>query len=337
MNARNFQVKLVFYLSSTFFICMMIVDVRAQANNSITGFVFGIERTPVSDISVELSDDTYSLISRVKTDGSGRYIFSRLRRGRYYLRVLPLGTSYEGQNKDVEIAGISRTVGSDTIQQNFYLQLKSQGSNNLPAITGIVFAQEIPNEAQKLYEKALSDLKDKKTDLGLAKLENALKIFPTYYLALDKLGQEYITQEKYQEAYDVLIKAVEINPGGFSSQYALGYSLYQLKKYQEALEVIRKSIEIIPNSINSFFLVGVCLKQLGNYKEAVENLKKANKLSNSKQADVHWQLSLIYTNNLKRYADAATELEFFLKIKPDYREAEKVRELIKKLKAKAKE
>ena len=173
--------------------------------------------------------------------------------------------------------------------------------------------------------------------MGLSELKDALMIFPTYFLALDKLGQEYIAQQKYQEAYDVLIKAVEINSRGFSSQYAFGYSLYQLKKYQEALVVIRKSIEIVPNSINSIFLVGVCLKQLGKYKEAVENLKKADKLANSQQADIHWQLSLIYTNNLKRYSDAATELESFLKIKPDYPEAEKVRELINKLRAKAKE
>lgn len=337
MDARNFQVKLFFYLLSTLFICMIIVDVKAQANNSITGFIFGIERRPVSEISVELLDDNYTLISRVKTDGSGRYLFSRLGRSRYFLRVLPLGTSYEEQSKDIEITGISRGGGSDTIQQNFYLQLKSQGSNDSLAINGVVFAQDIPKEAQKLYEKALSDLKNKRIDAGLGKLKDALTIFPTYYLALDKLGQEYIAQQKYQEAYDVLIKAVEINSGGFSSQYALGYSLYQLKKYQEALVVIRKSIEIVPNSINSIFLVGVCLKQLGKYKEAVENLKKADKLANSQQADIHWQLSLIYTNNLKRYADAAMELESFLKIKPDYPEAEKVRELINKLKSKAKE
>ncbi len=331
-------VILCFYLS--FLICASMIAVQAQqANNSITGFVFGLEQNPIPDVPVELSDENYSLIARVRTDGIGRYIFQRLRRGRYYVRVSPIATDYEGQTKEIEISGISGGAGvnsgSDTIQQNFYLQLKGQTSKRSLSSNGVLFAQEIPKDAQKLYEKALTDLKDKKVEVGLVELRRALEIFPTYYLALNTLGKELINQQKYEEARSVLIKSVEINPRGFSSQYSLGYSLYQLKKYPEAHETIKKAINLSPDSVNSFFLLGVCLKQLGRYDEAVENLKKANKLSNSPQAEIHWQLSLIYTNNLKRYADAANELDIFLQIKPDYKEAEKVRELIKQLRRKA--
>ncbi len=338
MISENCQQKVFSVLLLSFLVCATVSQVIGQANNVITGFVFGIERRPVSEVSVELLDDNYSLLSRMKTDGSGRYLFSRLPRGRYYIQVSPLGTNYERQTKDIEISGISRgaatNAGADTIQQNFYLTQKD--SNNLAVVTGVVFAQDVPKEAQKLYEKAISSLKDKKTDEGVTNLQKALEIFPTYYLVLDKLGEEYINRQRYQEASEVLLKAVEINPKGFSSQYSLGYALYQLKKYPEALEVIKKSVEIAPNSINSFFLLGVCLKQIGRFDEAVEKLKKADKLSNSEQADIHWQLSLIYTNNLKKYAEAANELELFLKLKPNYEEAEKVKDLIKKLKAKAK-
>lgn len=321
-------------MMSYFFICAISLNAYGQINNIITGFIFGPEQRPVSDASVELLDDNYGLISRVKTDGSGRYIFSRLQRGRYYIQVSVLASNYDRQIKEVEISGINRSASNDTVQQNFYL--KPKPSNDLLAVNGVVFAQEIPKDAQKLYENANSLLKEKKIDEGLAELKKALEIFPSYYLALDRLGQEYISQQKYQDAYDVLTKAVEINPKGFSSQYSLGYSLYQLKKYKEAIVPLKKSVEIVPGSTNGFFMLGVCLKQIGNYEAAVEHLKKADKLSNSGQADIHWQLSLIYTNNLKRYAEAAYELELFLKAKPDFVEAEKVRDLINKLKAKAK-
>lgn len=339
MISINYQEKIVFYLFVVFFVGVLAFSAQAQ-NNAITGFVFGLERNPIPNVPVELSDENYSLVSRVTTDGIGRYLFQRLRRGRYYVRVSPIATDYEAQTKDVEISGISGGAGinsgSDTIQQNFYLQVKSRRNGSSPAINGVVFAQDIPKEAQKLYEKAISDLNNKNTDEGFSELKKAVEIFPQYYLALDRLGQEYINQRRFEDARDVLIKAVEVNPRGFSGQYSLAYSLYQLKKYTEAHGTVKKALSITPDSVNSLFLLGVCLKQLGRYEEAVENLKKANVLSNSQQPDIHWQLSLIYTNNLKRYADAAKELEIFLELKPDYREAEKVRELIKQLKARAK-
>jgi tetratricopeptide (TPR) repeat protein len=337
VKLKNYQHPIMSSLGMLFLVCLIVFEASGQANNVITGFVFGIEQRPLSDVSVELLDENSSLLSRMKTDGGGRYMFTRLRRARYYVQVSPIASDYEGQTKEVEISGISRggaaDAGADTIQQNFNLRSRKSGSQNL-AINAVVFAQEIPKEAEKLYGKAISALKNKKTDEAIADLQKALEILPTYYLALEKLGEEYISRQKYTEAFEVLSKAVEVNPKGFSGQYSLGYTLYQLKKYPEALEAVQKSVEIAPNSVNGIFLLGVSLKQIGRYEEAAENLKKAAKLSPSPQPDIHWQLSLIYTNNLKKYEEAAEQLELFLKAKPDYEEAEKVKALIKKLKAK---
>ncbi len=339
MKLKNYQDKILCSWGLCFLVCVIAFEIHGQANNVVTGYVFGLDQRPISEVNVELLDENYSLIARMKTNGAGRYMFSRLRRARYYLQVSPIAADYEGQTKEIEIVGISRggasDAGADTIQQNFYLRLRRAASQNL-GINAVVFAQEIPKEAEKLYEKAVSALKDKKRDEAIAELQKALEVFPTYYLALEKLGEEYINQQKYQTASEILLRAITINPNGFSSQYSLGYALYQLKKYPEALKAINRSVEIAPISVNGNFLLGVCLKQLGNYAESVEHLKKAVKLSPSPQPEIHWQLSLIYTNNLKKYGDAAQELELFLRARPDYEEAEKVKELIRKLKVKAK-
>lgn len=339
IKLKNYQGRILSFARLIFLVFLLVLAASGQGNNVITGFVFGPEQRPLSEISVELLDENYSLLSRMKTDGAGRYLFSRLRRARYHIQVSPLASDYERQTIEVEIAGISRggasNAGADTIQQNFYLRSRKSGSQNL-AINAVVFAQEIPKEAEKLYGKAVSALKNKKTVEGIANLQKALEILPTYYLALERLGEEYIIQQKYAEAFEVLNKAVEVNSRGFTALYSLGYALYQLKKFPEALQAVQKSLEIAPNSVNGIFLLGVCLKQSGRFEEAVENLKKAANLSPAPQPDIHWQLSLIYTNNLKKYEDAAQQLELFLKAKPDYEEAEKVKDLIKKLRAKAK-
>jgi tetratricopeptide (TPR) repeat protein len=337
MKVHTWHYKLIF--SASLFFCFTISS-YCQANNSITGFILDNQRNPLIDISVELSDDNYSLVSRAKTDGSGRYLFLRLRRGRYNLRVFSVGKDYEVQTKSVEIFGISSNgavnAGSDTIQENFILKLKRQRLNNTQVNNSLLFAQEIPPNAKNLYEQALLNLKANKTDLGISKLEEAIKIFPQFYLALNQLGQEYVIQQKYPEAIVVLTTAVEVNNKSFSSQYSLGYSFYQQKQYKEALISLNKSIEINPTDINSLFFLGLSLKQFGKYGQAVENLKKAAKLSNYERSEIHWQLSLLYTNNLKLYVEAISELEIFLKLNPDFAEADKVRVLIKRLKTQIK-
>jgi tetratricopeptide (TPR) repeat protein len=336
----NFNLLLFFFL----FTVVFIVRIQAQSNNSIGGFIFSVDRSPLSEIQVELLDEYNRMVSRTKTEGSGRYNFFRLAQGRYYIHVLPLGTNYEEQTKDVEIVNITRqssatgaiiSSGWENKQQDFYLRT-TQNANNSSTITGVVFAQEVPKPAQRYYEKAVSDLKEKKIDESLKELKSAIEIFPEYYLALETLGQEYINQQKYSEARDILSKAVEVNPRSFECSYALGFSLYKLKNYTEAIEALKKSVEINNSSVNSLFLLGVNLKQIGKYEEAVDNLKKAQKLATVPKSEIHWQLALIYTNNLKKYSAAADELELFLKINPNYEEAEKVKVLIKTLRAKAK-
>jgi len=53
-------------------------------------------------------------------------------------------------------------------------------------------------------------------------------------------------------------------------------------------------------------------------------------LADSKLPDAHWQLALLF-NQLKRYKEAADELEMFLKVQPDARDAELIKKLIQRL------
>lgn len=315
---------------------LIAITIHGQANNIISGFVQDHGHSPIHNAAVELSDDFHRLIGRATTDGGGRYFFSRLPLGRYYMKVSVLGSNYEEQSAEVEITSAHRSATSaETVQQNFSLRQKSNDPNASRSTTGVIYAQDVPKEAQILYEKALSDLKGKKTDQGIDELKGAINAYPQYYTALQRLGEEYIAQQNFKEAVDVLTTATEINSRSYDGHYGLAYSLFQLTRSSEAIGAIDKSLVINPSSVNSLFLRGVILKQIGRYDEAVESLNKAKKLSPTPASDIHWQLSLIYTNNLKKYSAAATELELFLKAKPNYAEADKVRELIKKLKAKA--
>jgi Flp pilus assembly protein TadD len=97
------------------------------------------------------------------------------------------------------------------------------------------------------------------------------------------------------------------------------------------VEAAQKAVSINPNSIEAALLLGISLRQARRFDESEKLLKQAKKISNGNSADVHWNLALLYAHNLKRYKDAAAELELYLKVLPDAQNAAVIRKLIKQL------
>ena len=65
----------------------------------------------------------------------------------------------------------------------------------------MTFAQEVPEGARKAYEAAVKHLeRPNEADQGLAALKQAIDIFPSYYLALERLGAEYVKRQQYELA-----------------------------------------------------------------------------------------------------------------------------------------
>ena len=332
INFEHFVVKITLFICLAFF-TPLILGQQTRNSSSISGFVFDQQRNPIAQIPVELMNDVNSVIRRTKTDGSGRFFFPNLSTGRFTVKVLPLGTNLEEQTQDVELTGVGalgRPI-SDFQQIEFHLRARKSGPN---AVNGVVFAQDVPNEAKKLYEKAVSDIDQKRLEEGIKELENALSIFPTYYVALEKLGTLYLNQQQYEKSRDVFNKAVAVNSRSFNGWYGLCYANYVLKNSDSAVEAAQKAVALNPTSVEAGLFLGISLRQAKKYEEAEKALKQVNKLTDGKSADAHWHLALLYAHNLKRFNDAANELELYLKFTPDSPDAEKLRKLIKQFREK---
>jgi tetratricopeptide (TPR) repeat protein len=259
----------------------------------------------------------------MRTDGSGRFVFRGVSQGRFQVRVLALGTVYEEQTQEVDTTG---RPSRDTIQKDFYLRLKNSGSG--PA--GVIFAQEIPQEAKTMYQRAVADLERNRLEDGVAGLESALKIFPDYYLALERLGLTHLTQQKFAKAVEVFSKAVAVNPRSFNGWYGLSCAHYALNKSDAAVAAAQKAVTLNSNSVDALLILGISLRQAKRYDEAEKPLKQADKISKGLNPDVHWHLALLYAKNLNRFSDAANELELYLKTTPDTSQTENIKKLIKK-------
>lgn len=318
----------------------LVVEI-SQRGSSISGIVFGDSRMPLADVHVELLDELGTTIVYTKTNGSGRFMFQGLSNGRFKIRVFPVGTDYMEQIQEVVLSAVSAIPGSgsDNQQIDFYLRLRA-GANSGPfSVPGTIFAQEVPDEARKFFELGVTALRQKNEKDGFENLKKALDVFPTYFAALDRLGTEYAARGKlnpnYFEAARILLsKAIEINPRSFSSMFGLGFTQYHLGQVDEAVANLERANNLYNKSINGYLWLGIAQKRAGKVVQAEASFKHANELSKGKEPDVHWQLAGLYGDQ-KRYAEAAAELELFLKNKPDARDAEKIKQLIAQLKQKA--
>lgn len=316
---------------------VMLFALAASAQtNRITGQVLGAERRPLVDVWVELLNEVNSVLLRQKTTGSGTFQFVGMTGGKYTVLVRPFGTDYEEQSQEVEIVNIvsggRRT--SDAQNVTFYLRTRKSAEKK-PTTVGVVFAQEVPPDAKKAYDKAVGEIESNRIEAGIAELENAIGIFPDYYYALDRLGSELLKRQKYDEAKKYFEKATSVNSKSSNSWYGLSFSLYALGKINESIEAAKKAVNISPESVDINLMLGIALRRGRAYSDAEQSLLKAKKLSNGLSADTSWNLALLYVYNIRNYRLAADELENYLKVKPDHPQAERLKRLIQDLRLSA--
>ena len=232
--------------------------------------------------------------------------------------------------ESIEIVNVIRNT-SDTAFIDIYLRFdKRRVNSGLGELTGAIFVQNVPAEARRLYTQGVSHINEQ-GDRGFLEIEEALKIFPDYYDALNTLGTEYVARKEYQKALPYLIRSIDINRRSFTSFYALAYACYQLNARPEALEAARAATVLQGNSLNAQLLYGTLLRMDRSYEKALQALLTAKKLiKDSPVAEVYWQLALLY-NHMRRNKEAADELQTYLSIQPEARDKKEIQDLITKL------
>jgi Tfp pilus assembly protein PilF len=326
----NVLFRLIGGLATLAAVCVLSVAVSAQGRNSISGFVYGPGRSAVPEVPVELNTDLGRTLSRTKTDSSGRYVFNGVPFGRIAVHVLPLGTDLDEQTQTIDIGNVGARgqLIPDNIQLDFYLRPRKTERKQVNAV---VFVQDVPEEAKKLYEDGIAELERERPVQGVQQLQKAIGIFPTYFAALERLGQEYIKEEKWQDAAEMFSRSTAVNAQSFSSWYSLGYSNYREGKFAPAVEALNRATALNRNVSTVYFVLGASQRRIGQFDEAEKSLLEAQKLDKGKTPDIYWETALLYTYNLKRYQDAADQLELFLKADSKNPNAEGIKKVIARL------
>ena len=326
--------------AGVFFLLIFFGAPDVSAANIISGTVYDRQGNTLNAVDIELQDEYYRLLQRARTDSVGRYQFSGLNNGNYTVKALPFQYDLLDQSYYVEIQSISARPGdpgSSYVMQDFYLQPKKGGLKDVEL--SVVFVQEVPKEAKTAYQKALISFSKKRDEEGFNSLKDAINIFPTYFLALNRFGTELFMRKQYSESFQVFLKAVEVNPKNPTCFYYMGYSFYNLgSDYNKvALTSLKQALILAPASPQVLWLLGRVERRVGKFTDAEKHLLQAKKVSAAKTPEILRELSQLYADDLKKYKEAADELELYMKAsKLKDKDEEEIKALISKFREKAK-
>jgi hypothetical protein len=168
---RGIAMRRGLYLSLIAPFLLFFFSSDARSLNRIEGHVYDTGRHPVVDARVELRSDTESDYGNTKTDATGRFVFVGMPDGRYSIRVLPLATNLAEQTQDTQVTNVSK-YKNDVEYVEFYLTAETRGgaaAAGPSAAPEVLFAQDVPAAARKLYADGIDDIKSGRAT-GMGKL-----------------------------------------------------------------------------------------------------------------------------------------------------------------------
>lgn len=142
----------------------------------------------------------------------------------------------------------------------------------LPIYTAIIDSmseEEIQKNTQPLYFRGISYERTDQWEKAEADFLRVLEIEPENADALNYLGYTWVDRgENLKRAFDMIRKAVELEPDSGAIIDSLGWAHYKLGEYKEAKVQLEKAVELSPSSATIIDHLGDVYWKLGRYREA---------------------------------------------------------------------
>lgn len=267
------------------------------------------------------------------TDDNGTFSFRRLAGGSYTLTV-DAGKEYQPVSERVDIIQPNRRAASGTTYTvQIQLQAKLMGDGS-PSVLNTSFAG-VPKPALDLYQKALKSAQAGDNKEAVELLKSAIKLHPQFALAHNELGVQHVKLGDLNNAVAALREAIKFSPDAFSPRLNYGIVLFYKKQYQDAGEELDRALKVNETSAIAHLFRGRAFIKTNDFAKAEREFQRALSLSGGGEInEAHRFLGGIY-NEQGKYALALQELETYLKISPNVKDAEQIRKIIQELRAKA--
>jgi tetratricopeptide (TPR) repeat protein len=260
--------------------------------------------------------------ARQFVSAGGRYQFINLAAGQYELVVL-----LDHQEVARQRVEILPGPAQERIRQDMSLTWKSIATSTKPVSVSAADSYRRSPNNEKLFLKAKEATDQKRYDDSIATLQELVAADPHDFQAWAELGTIYLFKEKYDESEKAYVQSVTERPKFFLGNMNLGRLRMLRKNYEGAIEPLTAAVTIQPTSADANYRLGEAYLQIKKGSKAVGYLYEAIKLDPLGKADAHLRLATLY-NAAGMKDKAAIEYEEYLKKKPDYPDAKKLREYI---------
>ena len=217
--------------------------------------------------------------------------------------------------------------------QTYYLSIRLELKGRTEAKPGVLNAEfvNVPKPALVHYDKAVEQAKKGDHAGAIEQLKLAIKEYPSFMLAFNELGVQYLKLNQLENADEAFQSALKITPDAFAALINRGIANFMMKRYGEAVPILRKALAKNNQSAVGHYFLGQALANLGLFEDAETELLASLKLGGDEMKEAHRLLAIIYSARGDK-KHAIVELETYLRLVPTTPDAEQLRNVILKLK-----
>jgi tetratricopeptide (TPR) repeat protein len=180
------------------------------------------------------------------------------------------------------------------------------------------------------YQKALQSAQAGKNKEAIDQFKQAISEYPDFMLAYNELGVQYLAVGDLAKAEESLTAALKLKPDAFEPLMNYGITLVRLNRFSEAIPQLRAAIKQKEQSPVGHFYLGRALAYQQRYDDAIVELNLAIQLGGDQMKEGHRYLAAIYNQKGDKQR-AISELETYLKLAPNSKDADHLREIIRDL------
>ena len=265
----------------------------------------------------------HSFHAQTWSDVGGRFRFKNLSAGVYVLSTQITGLGNARTSVDVS-AALADPKGR--IHQILTLDPATAEQTSQVSLAEL----SIPQSAWKRYTKAERLLGTGKVDQAIDLLEKTIASEPGFVHAFNTLGTIAYHREDYEQAEAHFRRALAVEPQAYPPLVNLGGALVTQGRFEEAVQVNQAAVRQRPNDPLANSQLGLSHWGLEKAQEAIQYLRRAKELDAAHFSYPQLALAQIFLA-LDDSERARLELEEFLRLHPDAKEAPKLRSLFPSL------
>lgn len=328
-------------LSLVFFSLFVVVRVTAQgipqgAASTDTG-LGGVNTISGMTVSSNGQRIARRVSVRLRSMTRGDRISTTDENGNFVFRGVPPGDFIVVIDKEQDFDPFSQNVS--VIQprgmppQTYYLSIRLELKGRAETKPGVLNAEfvNVPKPALVHYDKAVEQAKKGDHPGAVEELKLAIKEYPSFMLAFNELGVQYLKLNQLENADEAFQSALKITPDAFAALINRGITNFMMKRYGEAVPILRKALAKNDQSAVGHYFLGQALANLGLFEDAEKELLASLEFGKEEMKEAHRILAIIYASRGSK-KQAVAELEAYLKMAPNAPDAEKLKDKIRQLK-----